>query len=597
MATGRKPGPSTTSDRRDYAAIARGYAADVVAGRIPAGKSIRLQCRRFLDELKAQKRKDFPYRFDAEKAARPCRFIERLPHTKGPWARRRETLKLAAWQVWIVAATFGWLRKVSGLRRFRVLIVIVPRKNGKSAKAGGIGLYMLCADGEHGAEIYSGAGTQKQAEEVFVPAQLMAKRTPALLARFGVEVLAKSIVRIEDNSKFETIIGNPGDGQSPSCSIHDEYHEHADDRQVDTMITGMGARDQPLQMLITTAGDNLAGPCYARIHEERKKLALESVSAEQLLADETFFVEYTIDEGDDWKSELALRKANPNYDISVSGDFLKSRQRDAILTPRKAGVFKTKHLNLWVSSKAAYFDVEAWRRCKHPELPDNPHDALASEWLRGRRAILGLDLASKVDIAALEYLILPIGEKATREDPYLRIGRYFLPADTVADVAAYQGWDALGLLDVTPGNIVDYDEIEEAIEDAGSFFQVELVAYDPFQATQLSTRLAAKGVPVLEYRATVLNFSEPMKELDALIRSGRIAHGGDPVMEWEISNVVGAPDKKDNVYPNKPEGQMHLKIDNPVALMSALGVAMAKEEEIVPTSPWDDPAFSMTGDA
>jgi phage terminase large subunit-like protein len=249
-----------------------------------------------------------------------------------------------------------------------------------------------------------------------------------------------------------------------------------------------------------------------------------------------------------------------------------------------------------VSAKAAYYDVEAWRRCADPEIPANPREALELEWLRGRRVIIGLDLASKIDIAALEYLFLPIGEKATTEDPYIRIGRYFLPANTVADVPTYQGWDAADLLDVTPGNIVDYDEIELAIEEAVERFQVEHVPYDPFQATQLSTRLAKKGVPVIEYRPVVLNFSEPMKELDALMRSRRIIHGGDPVMEWEISNVVGAPDKKDNVYPNKPEGQAHLKIDNPVALMSALGVAMTKEEEDVPTSPWDDPEFSLASD-
>lgn len=535
-------------DSRDYPAIAQGYARDVVSSKIPAGKSIRLQCKRFLEELKLQRDKGFPYRFDQDKAARVCRFIERLPHSKGKWARQRSTIRLEPWQVWILACTFGWLHKASGLRRFRVLFVVVPRKNGKSALSAGIGLYMLCADGEHGAEIYSGATTQKQAEEVFVPAQIMARRTPALLRKFGVEVLARTIVRIDDNSKFETIIGNPGDGQSPSCSIHDEYHEHVDDRQIDTMLTGMGAREQPLQVLITTAGDNLAGPCYARIHEERKKLALESISAEQLLQEETFFVEYTIDEDDDWKSEAALRKANPNFDVSVNGDYLRGQIRTAITTPRKAGVIKTKHLNLWVSSKSAYFDVEAWRRCRDPELPTRAEEALALERLAGRRVVLGLDLASKVDIAALEYLFLPLGDKATVDDPFIRIGRYFLPADTVADVAAYQGWHAQGLLDVTAGNITDYEEIEQAIEEACKRFQVEQVPYDPFQATYLVTRLTKLAVPVIEFRQTVLNFSEPMKELDALIRSRRIVHGGCPVMEWQISNVVGAPDKKDNVY-------------------------------------------------
>lgn len=582
-------------EQRDYPAIAEGYARDVVAGSIPACKSIRLQCKRFLSELKAQKRKDFPFRFDPEKAGRVCKFIERLPHSKGKWARAKETLRLEPWQVWILACTFGWLFKETGLRRFRQLFVVVPRKNGKSALSAGIGLYMFCADGEFGAEVYSGATNEKQAWEVFKPAQLMAQRTPALLSRFGIDVNAKSLVRVADNSKFETIVGDPGDGQSPSCSIHDEYHEHSDDGQIDTMQTGMGARDQPLQVLITTSGDNLSGPCYAAIQDERKRLAGEGLSAEQLLEHQTFFVEYTIDQGDDWKAESSLRKANPNFDVSVAGDFLRARQRDAIATPRKAGVFKTKHLDLWVSAKAAYFDVEAWRRCADPEIPANPKLALQSELLAGRRVILGLDLASKVDIAALEYLFLPLGETATKDDPYIRVGRYFLPADTVADVPAYQAWDALELLDVTSGNIVDYEEIEQAIGEAVERFQVEFVPYDPFQATQLSTRLQKEGVPVIEYRPTVLNFSEPMKELDALMRSRRIIHGGDPVMEWEISNVVGAPDKKDNVYPNKPDGQAHLKIDNPVALMSAIGVAMGEEKEEVPTSPWDDPEFSMAG--
>ena len=356
--------------------------------------------------------------------------------------------------MWILACTFGWVHKagkLKDLRRYRVLFVVVPRKNGKSAIAAGVGLYMLCADGEFGAEVYSGATNEKQAWEVFKPAQLMAQRLPALRKRFGLDVNARSLVRIADNSKFETLIGDPGDGQSPSCSIHDEYHEHADDGQVDTMRTGMGARDQPLQVLITTAGDNLAGPCYASIQDERDKLAGIGAEGDYDLQHETFFVEYTIDEDDDWKSEAALRKANPNFGVSVSGDFLLARQRDAIATPRKAGVFKTKHLNLWVAAKAAYFDIEAWRRCADPDIPIKAVEAVELEKLAGRRCIASLDLASKVDIAALELLFPPIGTKATIDDPYIRIGFYFVPSETVLKVAAYQAWDALGLLNVTDG--------------------------------------------------------------------------------------------------------------------------------------------------
>lgn len=580
---------------RDYGTIARQYAADIDRGRIPACKSIRLQCRRFIDELKLQRRRDFPFRFDEDKAARVCKFIERLPHSKGKWAAKKETIRLEPWQVWILACTFGWLRKRDDLRRFRVLFVVVPRKNGKSALSAGVGLFMLCADGEFGAEVYSGATNEKQAWEVFGPARLMAMRTPALTKAAGIEVNAKTLVRYADNSKFETIIGDPGDGQSPSCSIHDEYHEHADDGQVDTMRTGMGARDQPLQVLITTAGDNLAGPCYASIQDEREKLAGIGHNGGPPLEDETFFVEYTIDEDDDWKSEASLRKANPNYGVSVSVDFLQARQRDAIATPRKAGVFKTKHLNLWVAAKAAYFDIEAWRRCRDPDIPVRGIEAIDLEKLAGRRCIASLDLASKVDIAALELLFPPIGGKATIDDPYVRIGFYFVPGETVLKVPAYQAWDAQGLLNVTDGEIIDYDEIIEVLRQVRGLFQLEQVAYDPHQATYMVTTMAKEGFPVLEYRPVVLNFSEPMKELDALTRAGTIAHGGCAVMEWQINNVVAQADAKDNVYPRKP--RIEAKIDNPVALIAALGVALREEEEMVAASPWDDPEFSLTGAA
>ena len=579
---------------RDYVGIAKQYARDVGTGKILAGKTIRLQCERFLAELKQQRKRDFPFRLDPEKAFRVCKFIELLPHTKGKWAREKRTLILEPWQIWLLVVTFGWLRKSDKLRRFRVLTVVVPRKNGKSALAAGIGLYMFCADGEHGAEVYSGATNEKQAWEVFGPARLMVKKRPDLAKHAGLSVNARNLVRYGDNSKFETIVGDPGDGQSPSCSLHDEYHEHSDDKQVDTMQTGMGARDQPLQVLITTAGDNLAGPCYAHVQEQRERIAGIGQNGGPPLEDETFFVEFTIDDDDDWKSETALRKANPNYGVSVSRDFLLARQRDAIVTPRKAGIFKTKHLNLWVSAKSAFFDIEAWRRCKRDWIEQQAAAALHLEQMKGRRCILALDLASKFDIAALEYLFPPEGPQATPDDPFIRIGRYFLASDQVEKVSAYQGWDAAALLDVSEGARTDFAEIEEALREAAVAFDIEACAFDPWNAEQLAQRMMAEGLPMLEYRMTVQNLSDPMKELEALIRAGTIAHGGCPVMEWQVNNVVAAIDAKDNVFPRKPRDEA--KIDSPVALIMALGTALTNEEEAVPISPWDDPEYSLTGE-
>ncbi len=576
-----------TAPARDYTAIARKYAGDVVAGTIPAGKQIRLQCKRFLDELKLSRTKVLPYRFDEDRASRPCRFIERLPHTKGLWARQKKRLVLEPWQIWNICCVFGWLHKAGtqkDTRRFRRWLLVVPRKNGKSAIASGLALYMLCADNEFGAEVYSGATNEKQALEVFRPAKIMVNKLPALAKRFGIEPLAKQLLRPDDGSRMETIIGDPGDGQSPSCSIHDEYHEHRDDSQVDTMLTGMGARDQPLQLLITTAGENLAGPCYALILEERAKLNGIGLSGGPPIEDETFFAEYAADEDDDWKTEATLRKANPNIGVSVGLEYLLARQRDAILTPRKRGIFKTKHLNLWVAAKAAFFDIEAWRKCADDSIPVLFSDAAKLEKLRGRRCVLSLDLASKVDIAAIEYLFPPLGDRPTKEDPYIRLGRYFLPSKAVEDVSAYQGWDAQGLLDVSPGNITDYEEIEIAIDEARDIFDVEQIAYDPAQATMLVTRLMKKGAPVLEVRPNVINFSDPMKQLDAFTRAELIAHAGCPVMEWEMSNVVAQIDGKDNVYPRKPREEA--KIDNPVALIAAIAVALG--EEPAAKSFWED---------
>jgi phage terminase large subunit-like protein len=214
----------------------------------------------------ASQKGDYPYRFDDAKAHRVCRFIEKLPHVKGKWAvpRRGESnnFMLQPWQIWIVCCIFGWVDKVTGFRRFNEAYIEVPRKNGKSMLAAAIGLVMLVMDNEHGAEVYSGATKEKQAKEVFRPAQLMVKRTPAIQRFFNIEVNAKSLTREDDGARFEPVVGNPGDGSSPSCAILDEVHEMKTPVLRETMVQGMGAREQALLLQITTAGTSTEGPCY-----------------------------------------------------------------------------------------------------------------------------------------------------------------------------------------------------------------------------------------------------------------------------------------------------------------------------------------------
>ncbi|WP_245445118.1 terminase large subunit [Pseudaminobacter soli (ex Li et al. 2025)] len=523
-----------------------------------------LACKRHLDDLAASKDKAYPYRFDAKVAEKWCKFIELLPHTKGEWARKKERLRLEPWQCFKTIAIFGWLRKQDGLRRFRKALLLEPRKNAKSTWAASVGLGMMTIDGEHGAEVYSGATTEKQALEVFGPARLMAVKSPGLLSHFGVTVNAKNIHRMGDGSKFEPMIGDPGDGASPSCAIVDEYHEHATDRMVDTMETGMGAREHPLLLIITTAGDNLAGPCFAAVQEAEK--VLDGL----VQNDELFALIYTVDKDDDWSSDLALRKANPNYDVSVKGEFLRARQRDAKQNPRKLGVFKTKHLNMWVQARNAYFDVQRWRESADPRLK--------LEDFRGKPCRIGLDLASTIDIAAMELTF-------EHEGGYARFGRYYLPEATIElpENGHYRGWrDAPeGWITQTDGDMIDYVTIRDDIlglRDDG--YLIEEVAFDPHQAYMMMAELRDEGLATIEVRPLVLNFSPAMKQMDGLIRSRKIVHNGDPVFHWMLANVVAKTDAKDNVYPRKDRPEN--KIDGPIAHMMALARWMATEEPARP---------------
>jgi len=541
---------------------AEAYARQVISGKIPACKWIKLACRKHLDELKLSKSADFPYYFDPAKAERVAKFLQLLPHTKGKWASKRELIKLEGWQLFSVCIPFGWLRKKDETRRYRTILIFVPRKNGKSIIGGGVGVYMFTADGEFGAEVYSGATTEKQAWEVFRPAKLMVDRTPELRDHYGVEVNASNMCRLDDGSRFEPVIGKPGDGSSPSCAIVDEFHEHQDSTLFDTMETGMGAREQPLMLVITTAGSSIGGPCHQLVRDAERMLegAIDRPDLWAML--------YTIDPGDDWTSEAVLIKANPNYGVSINGDFLQARQRDAMQSAAKQATFRTKHLNEWVGAKNAWLNMLRWK-----EAP--ARKALAE--LEGRPCIIGLDLASKIDIAGNLLLFPPV-----EGDPIWHVhGRYYLPEVRVieeldSNTARYREFDALGLLTLTDGEVIDFEVIKEDLREFAGRFDVQQVAYDPWQATQLAQEMQAEGLLMVEVRQTVQNISEPMKELEAMTLRKVLAHGDCPILTWMASNVIAKLDVKDNIYPNKERPEN--KIDGIVGLIMALSRAIGTEK-------------------
>jgi phage terminase large subunit-like protein len=542
---------------RDYVAIAEGYATDVIDGRIPACKWVKLAClRHFFDKHRSEDA-EWPYEFVESKATRVAGFCELFPHTKGKWAAQNEPFRLEPWQCFMIISIFGWVRRngpKKGKRRFTRAMLVVPRKNGKSDLAARIGLNMFANDGEFGAEVYSGATTEQQAWEVFRPAHDMAQRTPAFQEHYGVQVMKSNLTIIKDNSRFIPIIGKPGDGASPSCAIIDEYHEHLDDTLFDTMETGMAAREQPLALVITTAGDNLAGPCYSLLKD------LEKILDGTTENDNFWGINYTIDPEDDWTTEESLRKPNPNYGISVDPERMKTKQLEAVRNSRKQGVFQTKHQDVWVGARQAFFNLHSWQQCLKP--------GIQLEHYKGQKLFVGLDLASTRDIAAVALLFI------------LEAGKFALFVKCYVPEAAiengvnehYAGWAKDGHLIVTDGNMIDYMRIEQDVEELHSDYGIVELAFDPAYAQRTVQGFMANGISCVEVRPTVLNFSAPMKHLDGLILSDKIEHPDDPCMTWQMSNVVSKTDQKDNVYPNKERAEA--KIDAPVAAIMAMNRAL-----------------------
>ena len=536
---------------------AKKYAKDVLAGKVAAGKYARLACQRFVDDLK---RKDWPYRYDAEKADRAVKFMQLMPHTKGRWSAKKERLVFQPWQCFIECNLFGWVRKESGLRRFRFSYEEIPRKNGKSIRLAARGLYLFAADGEAGAEVYSGATSEKQALEVFRPAWQMAQKMPALRDRFGIELSGNPknpgpIFVMEDMSKFEPVIGKPGDGSSPHAALVDEYHEHDTDHMVDTMLTGMGAREQPMLSIITTAGSNLGGPCY-----EQRRDVIRILEGE--VKDETLFgIIFGIDETDRWDDPASLIKANPNYGVSVFGDFLQAQLEAARRSSSKQNAFRTKHLNDWVGARAAWMNMLAWQRQRRSfELDD----------FDGCPCWVGVDLASKLDVAAVVMLFL-------KDGAYHCIPRFYVPESTLEENEKYRNFVLEGAMVATPGEMTDYAFIEEELKElAARGAEIRDIAFDPAQAAYLMTRLDQAGLPVVEMAQNVRNLSEPMKEVEALTLSRRFWHDGNSAMTWMVGNVVAKVDAKEHIYPRKETAAN--KIDGAVALILAMGRAMQAED-------------------
>lgn len=539
---------------RDYVGIAEKYARDVISGKIVACHWVKQACLRQLDDLA----NGVPgFQFSVAFASRACVFIEHLRHIKGALAGTR--IILEPWQIFILTTVFGWVDGEKK-RRFRHVYIEVPRGNGKSALSSGVALYALAADGEGGAECYTFATTRDQARIVFDTSKAMVNMSPDLAREFGLTKQAHSVTVMKTGSVLmpKSAEGSTLDGLNTHIAVIDELHAHKTRELYDVVVTSLGKRRQPLLWVITTAGFDNAGICY------EVRTMVTRVLDRTVIDDAQFGIIYTIDPDDDWRTEAALKKANPNWGVSVMPAEVMRLQRTAMELPSSQNNFKTKHLDVWCSASAAWMDSSAWAACEDTGLD------LAD--FEGCPCWIGLDLAAKNDITA-KVRLFPY------KDGFAVFAEYYLPKISIekATNSQYSGWEIEGRLTATDGAMTDMKVVEEGLREDLSRFDVQAIGFDPWNALSLSTSLANDGAPMVEYRNTVEKFSDPMKRVEAMVQGGKLWHGDDPVMRWMMGNVVARRDAKDNIFPRKERYEN--KIDGVVALIMAVGLAGVPEKK------------------
>lgn len=546
------------------ASVAEQYVEDVLIGKQVACRWVRLACERHKRDLETGRERGL--RFDELDARKAIAFFGLLKHSKGEWAGR--TIVLEPWQQFVLWSLFGWKHrdydengKPVWYRRFRTSYLEVARKNGKTTMAAGVGLFLLIADGEPGAEVYSAATKRDQARISHSEATRMAKASPPI--RRQVTVFKDNIHIAGTASKFEPLgrDADSMDGLNVHAALIDEIHAHKTRDVWDLLETATGARRQPLMFGITTAGFDRQSLCYQQ-HEYTEKV-LSGVVED----DSWFGIIFTIDPEDDWLDEAVWIKANPNLGVSKKLDDMRRLAARAREMPSQLNAFLRLHLDVWTQSETKWVDLEHWQACGKMVDPVG---------LRGRTCYGGLDLSSTTDVSAL-VLVFPPEQEG---DDYQVLCRFFIPEEAMVershrDRVPYDAWVRQGYITATPGNVIDYDYILAQIDEDAISYDLREIAFDRWGATLIVQQLQEREMTVAQFGQGFVSMSPPMKELEKLILSQRLAHGNNPVLTWMADNLVVRQDPAGNIKPDKERSRE--KIDGMVALIMSLDRALRHE--------------------
>jgi phage terminase large subunit-like protein len=528
------------------------YATAVVTLAILAGPAVRQASARHLRDLERQSTTEFPYHFEADRADKVFTFFESFLTLDG------KPFVLQPFQKFILGSVFGWLDE-QGDRRFRTAYIETAKGNGKTPLAGGVGLYGLIADEEPAAEIYALGVDEAQAEYLFAYAKKMAEDSPELAELLGDGIGERNLAWAETHSYFRPLpsVGRSLDNKRPHIALVDEVHEHPTSTIVDKIRAGTKGRRQALIFEITNSGYDRHTVCWA--HHEFSLKVLSGV-----VPNETWFAYVCgLDPGDDWRDEAVWLKANPNLDVSITRKYLREQVAEAVGMPSKQNIVRRLNFCEWTEQSERWLDLEVWDACAGAPI--------AADALKGRPCYLGLDLSSTRDLSSL-VLLFP-----TDDDGYDVLPYFWVPEDNVQarverDRVPYDVWAREGYLELTPGNVIDYDLIEARVLWCIEQFDVRELGYDPWNATQLIAKLEAGGVVCFPIRQGFASLSAPTKELEKLVLAKKFRHGAHPVLRWNISNVAIETDAAGNIKPSKKRSKE--RIDGAAAAVNALDRAM-----------------------
>ena len=508
--------------------------------------------------------------FDVAAGEKVCVFFERyLKLSKGKWAGKH--FKLLPWQrEHLLMPLFGW-KNDDNTRRFRLAYIEIPKKNGKSAICSGLALYLAFADNEPGAEVYLAAADREQAGIVYSEAKNMVTMSPDLSSFCRVTDSKKRIDMSASNSFIRTISSEAytAEGLNIHGLIFDELHAQKNRELWDALRYGGAARDQPLLISITTAGWDVTSICFEQ-HEYARKIISGDIQ------DDAFFaLIYGAEKDADPLDEKLWERVNPSYGETINKRDFAQAAKEASQSPVKLNSFKRYRLNIWTEQAERWITADAWDKCSVVKDPIEWREKQLLD-LKFNTCYAGLDLGSISDLTAL-VLFFP--------ERNICLPWFWVPESALQDNAntnrdLYRTWQGQKYLNVTKGNVCDYDRVREDINDISEKFDMRELAVDRvFQGAQLCTQLMDDGHEIIAFGQGFVSMAAPAKEFEERVLSARFEHGNNPIMNWMASNVAVATDPAGNMKPTKPTKNSPYKIDGIVAIVMALGRAMLQAGE------------------